>query len=77
MTNIMCHCEKKTMGMGQSIKIPLFFKKISLILFAKKKSQPKQNDILYANGEKNSILYIQVTDETAIHKTVCPMVTDC
>ena len=55
MTNIMCHCEKKTMGMGQ----------------------PKQNDILYASGEKNSILYIQVTDETAIHKTVCPMVTDC
>ena len=77
MTNIMCQCEKKTMGMGQSKKIPLFFKKIPLILFAKKKSQPKQNDILYANGEKNSILYIQVTDETAIHKTVCPMVTDC
>ena len=63
--------------MGRSKKIPLFFKKIPLILFTKKKSQPKQNDIPYANGEKNSILYIQVTDETAIHKTVCPMVTDC
>ena len=77
MTNIMCHCEKKTMGMGQSKKIPLFFKKIPLILFTKKKSQPKQNDILYEKRKKNSILYIQVTDETAIHKTVCPMVTDC
>ena len=76
MTNIMCHCEKKTMGMGQSKKFHFFSKK-SPYSVCKEKSQPKQNDILYANGEKNSILYIQVTDETAIHKTVCPMVTDC
>lgn len=69
--------KRRLWGWGGRKKFHFFSKKIPIILFAKKKSQPKQNDILYASGEKNSILYIQVTDETAIHKTVCPMVTDC
>lgn len=33
--------------------------------------------ILRMRAVKKTVFYIQVTDEDAIHKTVCPIVTDC